>query len=223
MTRYHRVMSRAIPFALFVVLLLAACAQERRSAVPAPLVERTLIATDPVDAKCRAEGTHNWRDAAPAPLTIPTLRLGLPVAVTCEAPGYFPTTEILYERPRDRLIDTLVAGGKLSPMVDLAPAPGAGPDSRVPARMLVRLRLITFVDLPPREAFYNHLKTERIARWQALLARAEQECRDKSTSQFGGSTFSQPVVCAQAYRAIADQRDADLRTLEIDRRRTIIR
>lgn len=217
-------MSRAVPVVLLAVLVLAACsAQERRPPVSAPLVERTLIAADPPDARCRAEGVSEWRDAAPAPLTIPTLRLGLPVKVTCEAPGYFPVTEILHERPRPRLIDALVTGGKLSPMVDLDPAPGAGPESRVPARMLVRLRLAAFEVPAPREVFYDRLKNERLGRWQALQARAEEECQDKSVSRLGASAVSLPALCAQAYRAIADQRDADLRALEIDRRRATIR
>ncbi|NQW09054.1 MAG: hypothetical protein HQ481_04125 [Alphaproteobacteria bacterium] len=217
-------MSRAVPLAFVAVLLLAACAEKHKAPVAAPLVERTLIATDPpVNAKCRVKGVHGWRDAAPAPLTIPTLRLGLPIVVTCEAPGHLPTTEILYQRPLPRMIDALLAGTKLSPMVDLVPAPGAGPDSRVPARMLVRLRRIAFEAPAPREAFYDRLKTERVARWQGLLAGAELECRVEPISQFGISAVSLPTLCAQAYRAIADQRDADLRALEIDRRRATIR
>lgn len=204
---------------LSVALPLAGCA-DLAAPPPAPVTVLTLVTADPEDARCRAVGTRGRRDAGPAPLSLELAPLGMPVAVTCEREGFQPTTEIIHPRPQPSLLRALNANAAVSPMVDDAPAAGARADTPIPAAVTVRLRPLLFTTPAARDSYYARLREERQARWQALAERVDRECRDGSVSRFGESPLSPPIACRTALEALARQRTADLRALEIDRRRS---
>lgn len=204
---------------------LAACASrqqaEQRAAPPAP--QRTVVEAVPIDARCRAVGRVARRDAQAAPLTIDPRRLGFPVAVTCEAPGHLATTEVLHPRPVPSVLAAAADRRPFSPMADLAPAAGAPADSAVPFRLTVPLRGALFETPAARNDFYEALRAARETRWAALLRQAETDCAAPETSRAGASATSLPEICRRAYLWLGEQRDADLRRLEIDRRRATFR
>lgn len=188
---------------------------------PAP--QLTLVEAIPADARCRAVGRSGRRDMQRAPMSIDPRKLGFPVEVTCEAPGYLTTTETLHPRPQPDLLTTAQSRRPVSPMADRAPAAGAPADSEVPFRILVPLRGALFETASDRTGFYEALLDDRLKRWTALQHRAEYECAKPGTSQAGASSTSPPEICRRAYNWLRDQRDADLRKLEIDRRRATFR
>lgn len=214
---------RLFPLALaaLAAVSLSACGSNntapRRPAEPAP--QLTLIEAMPTDARCRAVGTDGRRDAQPAPLSIDPRRLGFPVEITCEAPGFIATTETLHPRVLPDLLRSLSAQAPVSPMADRTPAAGAPADSAVPFRITVALR-VGFFDTPAaREAFYDALRRQRELRWTDLRERAEAACLSPDTPRAGASATSPPEICRLAYAWLEEQRAADLRRLEIDRRR----
>lgn len=214
---------RILPFA--IVGLLSACTSqqvaEQKPAPPAP--QLTIVEAVPSDARCRAVGKDRRRDAQPAPLTVDPRLLGFPVEITCEAPGYFPTTETLHPRPIPDLLTALARREMISPMADPEPAAGAPADSAVHFRITVALRGRLFETAAARDAFYEALKLDRETRWTGLQHRADAECSDPRTPRAGASANSPPEFCRRAYSWLREQRDADLRRLEIDRRRATFR
>lgn len=158
-----------------------------------------------------------------APMSIDPRKLGFPVEVTCEAPGYFTTTEILYPRPLPDVLTTAKEQRPISPMADLAPAAGAPATTEVPFRLIVPLRGGFFATASDRAAFYEALLDDRMKRWTALQHQAEADCSKPGTSRAGASSTSPPEACRRAYNWLRDQRDTDLRKLEIDRRRATFR
>lgn len=216
-------MIRSLPAVTFVALLAAGCAPAEKPEPEPVLPERTLIEALPADARCRAIGSLDRRDAQLAPLTIDPQRLGFPVAITCEAPGHFATTELLHARPQPSLIEGLANGAQISAMADPEPAAGAQQTSLVSFRITVRLRQPLFDTQGARDAFYDAIKAERQARWAEIGRRAEIGCEAPEIPRAGASSTSPPEICRQAYRAIEVQRDADLRQVEIDRRRATFR
>ncbi|MEQ8396758.1 hypothetical protein [Thalassobaculum sp.] len=215
-----------IALAALVAVSLSACSSKKnttrqRPAEPAP--QLTLIEAAPTDARCRAVGTDARRDSQPAPLSIDPRRLGFPVEVTCEAPGFFATTETLYPRLLPEVLRSLSARAPISPMADRAPAAGAPAESMVPFRITVALRARFFETPAAREAFYDALRRQRELRWTDLRQRAEAACLSPDTPQAGASATSPPEICRRAYAWLEEQRAADLRRLEIDRRRASFR
>lgn len=217
-------MIRAFTF-IVALLVLAGCASreeaEQKPAPPAP--QRTVVEAEPIDAQCRAIGRVGRRDAQPAPLTIDPRQLGFPVEVTCIAPGYFPTTEILHPRPLPNVMHAAAERHPFSAMADLQPAAGAPADSTVAFRITVPLRAMLFDTPGARDAFYEDLRRGRAARWEALRRQAETDCARPETSRAGASATTPPEICRRAYNWLSEQRDADLRRLEIDRRRATFR
>ena len=216
-------MIRALP--AFTLLVLAACAMPRptvETATP-PAPQLTVIEAVPADARCRAVGRKTRRDMQPAPMSIDPRKLGFPVEVTCEAPGYMPTVEVLYPRPLPDVLTAAQARRPISPMADLAPAAGAPATSEVPFRLIVPLRGGFFETAADRATFYGALLDDRLKRWSALQHQAEADCSKTSTPKAGASSTTPPEVCRRAYNWLRDQRDADLRKLEIERRRATFR
>ncbi|WP_028793605.1 MULTISPECIES: hypothetical protein [Thalassobaculum] len=211
--------------ALALIAVLTGCTSPRTTmqtgGPPAP--QLTLVEAVPADARCRAVGRSGRRDMQPAPMSIDPRRLGFPVEVTCEAPGYLTTTEILHPRPLPDVLTAAQARRPFSPMADLAPAAGAPAGSQVPFRLIVPLRGGFFETATDRAAFYEALLDDRLKRWTALQHQAEADCSRPGTSRAGASSTSPPEVCRRAYAWLRDQRDADLRKLEIDRRRATFR
>ena len=217
-------MIRALLLPVLLVTL-AGCDMPRLPQPPASqtVPQLTLIEAVPHDARCRVVGRSGRRDMQAAPLSIDPRRLGFPIEVSCEAPGYLPTSEILHPRPKPDLLSVLAARRQISPMADNAPAAGAQESSEVPYRLLVPLRGAMFASADDRAAFYEALRQDRIARWTALHRRAETECGSRSTSRVGASSTTLPEVCRRAFAWFREIRDADLRQLEIDRRRASFR
>lgn len=211
--------------ALTLIAALAACASpevaEQKPAPPAP--QRTIVEAVPSDARCRAVGRVGRRDMQRAPLTIDPRKLGFPVEVTCEASGYVSTTEILHPRPLPDVLTAAAQRKPFSPMADPEPAAGAPADSQVPFRLTVALRGALFETPEERNAFYEALRLARETRWTALQHRADADCSSPTTSRAGASATSPPEICRKAYGWLRELRDADLRKLEIDRRRATFR
>ncbi len=217
-------MIRALPLLVLLTALAACTAPQtavQRPGPPAP--QLTLVEAVPPDARCRAVGRVARRDMQAAPMSIDPRKLGFPVEITCEAPGYLTTTEVLHPRPLPDVLTTAQARQPFSPMADPAPAAGAPPTSQVPFRLIVPLRGALFETAADRAAFYEALLNDRMARWTALQHQAEADCSKPGTSRAGASSTSPPEVCRRAYGWLRELRDADLRTLEIDRRRATFR
>jgi hypothetical protein len=113
--------------------------------------------------------------------------------------------------------------GQVSPMADPGPAAGAPATSEVPFRLTVPLRGALFETAAARTAFYEALRQDRLARWSALQQQADADCTRPTTSRAGSSSTSPPEICRRASNWLRELRDADLRKLEIDRRRTTFR
>jgi|GEM_PF-751149 len=216
-------MIRPVLIAALLVAVSACAAQRQPVREGPPIPQRTIVETVPDGAKCRAVGRKARQDSLPAPLSIDPRALGFPVAVICEAEGYFPTTEILHPRPLPRVLEAAADRQPFSPMAARAAAPGADETSRVAGRLAVALRGTLFENPQARDAFYAALRERRDARWTALVREAERDCATPETSRAGASGNSPPEICRRAYRWLGEQRDADLRRLEIDRRRATFR
>jgi hypothetical protein len=204
---------------LLLLILLAstvtACADLVRPSAP-PVIPRTTVSADPPDARCRLANTTTREDLQPTPFSIETLAVGLPVTITCERPGFQATAEVLRARPVPRLAAALADGAVLSPMASDEPPPGVRADSPVPATLTVSLRPALFSTPTARDRYYQRLRGERQARWDGFAARLEAEC----TAQPGLAPTSGTADCKAARSALAQQRDGDLRLLEIARRRS---
>ena len=218
-----RSVSVAPPILLSVLLSVAACAPGRKTPPPVPAPERTIIEAVPADARCRAIGSAARQDAQRAPLTIDPRQLGFPVAITCEAEGYFATSETLHPRPQPSLIEATAVGAQLSPAADHAPAAGAPGTSVVPFRITIRLRQSFFETRDDRNRFYDTLKVQRQVVWSEIMGRAQIGCEAPNIPRAGASSTSPPAICRAAYQQIDTQRSADLRQVEIDRRRATFR
>jgi hypothetical protein len=204
--------------ALMVAAAVAACSGLGRPDPP-PVIALTTITADPADARCRAIGAKSRQDIRPAPFTIDTLALGLPVAVTCERAAFQSTTEMLYARPRPPLASALAAGALLSPMANDAPPTGVLPDSPVPAALTVSLRPALFSTPTARDRYYSRLRSERLSRWETFAQRVDAECAAHAGLPPTASGPG-PIICTAARNALTQQRDTDLRRLEIDRRQS---
>lgn len=217
-------MIRALILSALVAVLTGCAAPQTAVQTPGPPAPQlTLVESVPPDARCRAVGRTGRRDMQPAPMSIEPRKLGFPIEVTCEAPGYLTTTETLYPRPLPDLLTAAQERRPVSPMADPAPAAGASAGSEVPFRIIVPLRGGLFDTAAQRAAFYEALLNDRVARWTALQHQAEADCGRPATSRAGASSTSPPEVCRRAYGWLRELRDADLRKLEIDRRRATFR
>lgn len=207
-----------MPIALMIASAVAACSGFNLPDPP-PVIALTTISADPADARCRAVGTKSRQDARPVPFTIDTLALGLPVAVTCERAAFQTTTEMLYARPKPPLAAALAAGILLSPMANDAPPLGVPPDSPVPATLTVSLRPALFSTPTARDRYYGRLRNERLSRWETFAQRVDAECAAHAGLPPAASSPG-PIACKAARNALTQQRDTDLRRLEIDRRQS---
>lgn len=219
-------MIRLTPLACLVIALWLAGCTVRPRTEPTPdqsIPQRTVIETVPDDARCRAIGRDGRRDGLRAPFSIDPRQLGFPVEVTCEAPGYFATTETLYPRPLPSVLEWTANRQSLSAMADIRPAAGAPDTASVPFRMILVLRGSLFDTPAARDAFYDQIYADRLARWSALLVRAESDCDLPDTPRAGASSTSPPEICRRAYDWLRQLRDADMNRLEIDRRRSTFR
>lgn len=203
------------------VLLAAGC---DRPPVQTGMVPRTLVQTVPEDARCRAIGETARVDARRAPLSIAPLDLGFPIRVTCEKQGYFPTSAVLRPLPRHSLPQWLADGGGVSAMTDLTPAVRAAPDApptldtRVPAGVTIALHPMFFETPEDRATYYDRLKRELSGRWADLESRLDAEC---ATLDPGTLRPKETVaeICRKARQRFDQLRSAELRVIEIDRRR----
>lgn len=211
-------MIRRLLTPILIASAVSACGEMIRPSAP-PVIPRTTVSTDPPDARCRLANTTTREDLQPAPFSIETLAVGLPVTVTCERPGFQPTTEVLRARPVPRLAAALADGAVLSPMASDDPPPGVPADSPAPATLTVSLRPALFSTPTARDRYYNRLRAERQARWDGFAARLDAEC----VVPAGRSPTSGVATCKAARSALVQQRDTDLRLLEIDRRRSTFR
>jgi len=172
------------------------------------------VTTDPAGARCRATGARQAMPGQAAPFTLDPGLLGYPVEVICSAAGHLDRTEMVTRPIRDPITRGIARGDLVAVMVSYQPRRG---------EMLVTLPLAEFQDAAARDTFYGERHRVRAERWQFYDTWIRQECDTPAVSQAGRTAYSLPLICRQALNRLQQQREADLRNLEIERRRAAIR
>ena len=80
-----------------------------------------------------------------------------------------------------------------------------------------------YTDIAGRIDYALKEQLDRIAEdWASLLARAEEECAAGIVSQAGGSAVAKPTACRDGLSRLIGLRNAELRRVEQQRRRSRI-
>ena len=109
---------------------------------------------------------------------------------------------------------SLEAGALLTVIASYAEDPGI---------MTVFMRPRLFETLEQRNTFYAIMSARRAGQWQFYEDLVRAECDNDAAEQRSGSAEGPPIDCRKALDWLDQQRAADLRSVEIDRRRAGIR
>lgn len=213
---------------LFLALCLAGCGEPR----PMPLPERppvapkvafeSLIASDPDAIRCNVTGKAGEAMTITTPRLVPLYRFKRPATIRCFAQGYWTEQVTVLPGSKQPLLIRALEGEIITPANASVRGKLLGRGGDFPREVKVTLRRDVFESASERDAYYAKQLTRITEDWANLLERAKAECAAGAVSQAGGSAVSKPTACRDGLRRLTDLRNAELRRVEQQRRRSRI-
>jgi len=213
---------------LFVALGIAGCGEPR----PTPLPEKppvapkvafdSLITSDPDTLRCNVTGKAGKAMTITTPRLVPLYRFKRPATIRCFAQGYWTEQVTVLPGSKQPLLIRALDDEIITPANASVRGKLLGRGGDFPREVKVTLRRDVFESASERDTYYA-TQLDRIAEdWADLLARAETECAAGAVSRAGGSAVAKPTACRDGLRRLIGLRNAELRRVEQQRRRSRI-
>jgi len=222
------VRSRIGLISLLVVLGVVGCGGSK----PRPLPDRppvapkvafdSLIVSDPDGIRCNVTGKAGAAMTVTTPRLVPLHRFKRPATIRCFSQGYWTEQVTILPGSKQPLLIRALEGEVITPANASVRGKFLGRGGEYPREVKVTLRRDVFESANARDTYYAG-QLDRIAEdWADLLARAETECAAGVVSQAGGSAVAKPTACRDGLRRLVGLRNAELRRVEQQRRRSRI-
>lgn len=182
----------------------------------------SLIISDPDGLRCNVTGKAGAALTITTPRLVPLYRFKRPATIRCFAQGYWTEQVTILPGSKQPLLIRALEGEVITPANASVRGKLLGRGGEYPREVKVTLRRDVFESAEDRDTYYAE-QLDRIAgNWASLLARAEEECADGVVSQAGGSSVAKPTACRDGLRRLTGLRNAELRRVEQQRRRSRI-
>ena len=220
--------SRIGLLSLLVALCVAGCGGPHSRPLPdkppvAPRVAfETLISSDPDALRCNVTGKAGAAMTITTPRLVPLYRFKRPATIRCFAQGYWTEQVTVLPGTKQPLLIRALEGEMITPANASVRGKLLGRGGDFPREVKVTLRRDVFESATDRNTYYAEQLNRITEDWATLLGRAEAECASGAVSQAGASAVAKPTICRNGLHRLIGLRSAELRRIELQRRRSRI-
>jgi hypothetical protein len=179
----------------------------------------TLIGSVPSGANCTLSEPTGRQFELTTPAAMPLGALVPTVMIECRLEGHFLRRRSVPRGGSAATMERLLAGQEVSQEIGPWPYKREQLGAVYPNWINLSLARRDFASIEDRDAYYAKRKVARAANWAFTAEIVQQECIAGVAGAVVTDTEVLPAVCGDALARLREQRDRDLLSIELDRRR----
>ena len=174
----------------------------------------TYVTSFPRLLSCKVEGYSGKVLDMTTPALVNLKTLGKPIRIKCNHVGYWTSNIILEPTHKQRLLDRVSSGEKISLLSSRYTAHDLGPQSKLPRALHIALRRKNFRNSDTKNSYYAEELLYAKKNWESVIADLFLSCEQQSNRM--------SASCRTSIKRIRRFMRKDLMQIEQQRRRSTI-